>query len=386
MGFLDRLFGAKSGGTSQGTAGPGNPAGSVRHDASASRADGGRPPDPHSHAVPGWPLDLPAIGEALLHSDHGPCGSRMGGGGKYFEDARSAWNREDHALACGLLEHALKAELTMPYESCARSILGQIWLKKGDLARAVQEFLKCLELPVRDSDALWMSAVRLGMIYDAAGRSEDAEALAALAAAANRRNLALGQDVEHRIRELVAAALQCAESNSPASDAAPECPDPPESPISTHLELAPFENAVLRVAFGYPQGWTKRANQGSILYVPPDAQRSPSGTYSLALTAVAGAHELLARSRESFFAEFLKNNRLNFPDYVEESVSSCQLPCGRIGVELSFLFTKDSAPFRAIAVLGARDDLFVWLDVSGVRDKVDQDAELYRHVTRSLAL
>jgi hypothetical protein len=151
------------------------------------------------------PANLQEIKDLHLRKDLSDYGSRQGGGGKYLEQARAAWNRDDHDSARDLLECALAAELTMPYESLAHSLLGQIWLGKGDIDRAVQHFLKCLEVHARAADALWMSAIRLHIIYDEAGRKEDAERLKALAAAINTRGLSLSPDGEAKIRSLVRA-------------------------------------------------------------------------------------------------------------------------------------------------------------------------------------
>lgn len=146
---------------------------------------------------------LPQLTDRYLHKDHGPFGSRQGSGGRYFEQAKAAWNRNEYDAARQLLEQALKAELTMPYESYARSILGQIWIEKGDLGRAVDEFLQCLAVPVRQSDALWMSAVRLRLVYEEAGREKEAEMLGTLAMVANTRGMELSDDGERKIRSLV---------------------------------------------------------------------------------------------------------------------------------------------------------------------------------------
>ncbi|MGH9085607.1 MAG: hypothetical protein ACRDYW_09145, partial [Acidimicrobiales bacterium] len=74
-----------------------------------------------------------------------------------------------------------------------------------DLRGGIDHLLRCLGTrPITASQA-WEAAVRLQIVYDAAGRRDDARRLGDVAASANRRGLALSGEAEDRLRHLVTA-------------------------------------------------------------------------------------------------------------------------------------------------------------------------------------
>jgi hypothetical protein len=83
------------------------------------------------------------------------------------------------ALSLGLGEHE---------QAYAHCTIGQIYIQKGQMMKAVESFLRCLSIPNRPDEPTFGAAVRLHVIYGAAGRSE-ANELRRLAEASNSKGL-----------------------------------------------------------------------------------------------------------------------------------------------------------------------------------------------------
>ncbi len=147
---------------------------------------------------------LPAVGPEHLHRDFGR-GSRepSGAGARQMLAARDSWNANDYDTAYNQFHDATVEGLDGPWLSVAHCCLGQICVKRRELLAAVSHFLKCLEIPYRDSGDAWQSARRLHIIYREAGRPKEAAALRELAEAANKQHgWAHTPQVEAELRQL----------------------------------------------------------------------------------------------------------------------------------------------------------------------------------------
>ncbi|HWR81687.1 MAG TPA: hypothetical protein VN285_00130 [Candidatus Deferrimicrobium sp.] len=145
----------------------------------------------------------PISGEHLHRNFFDKPGEPTGSGGRHWLAAREAWNRGNEDAAFELWQAAIREGVEGPWLSTAYCIVGEVFVKRGDLAAAVDQFLKCLALPDRSSENTWESAQRLYYIYDEAGRSEEAAAVRELAELMNRRiGWAHMPSVEAELREL----------------------------------------------------------------------------------------------------------------------------------------------------------------------------------------
>ena len=129
----------------------------------------------------------------LIEKESGP-------GGISFNEAIQALNRRESDNAFGLFEKSLMLGLLPSYECYAYSQLGIIHTEKGDLGPAIDCFLKCLANESVTGDAAWNAATYLYNIYSEAGVYEDANALRAVADAANTRGIYLSGETENQIR------------------------------------------------------------------------------------------------------------------------------------------------------------------------------------------
>lgn len=148
---------------------------------------------------------LPEITKKHIHKRFGKYseGPIPGKGGKMLKESIEAWNKGDFDKSFELKEAAIDAGLEGPDRSLAYSGLGQIYVRRGQLREAVDNFLKCLEIPDRGDDACWQSAMRLYYIYSEVGRSSEAFDLLSLAKEANKTlNWAHAAQVEHEVRRL----------------------------------------------------------------------------------------------------------------------------------------------------------------------------------------
>jgi|GEM_PF-5223659 len=91
---------------------------------------------------------FPPITKRYLHEKFGDYSKKPtpGKGGKIFDDAIRAWNAFEYDKAFDLLREAVAAGLKGPERSTVHSLLGRIHIKWGQRDRAVNEFLKCLEM------------------------------------------------------------------------------------------------------------------------------------------------------------------------------------------------------------------------------------------------
>ena len=133
-------------------------------------------------------VSLPPITKQYLHQKFGAYSKKPtpGNGGKIFDEAVPAWNAYNYDKAFELLNKAIEAGLKGPECSTAHSILGQIYLRRGQLGQAVNEYLKCLEIPDRVTSMTWQSAMHLYYIYSELGRDSEAESVLLIAEKANQ--------------------------------------------------------------------------------------------------------------------------------------------------------------------------------------------------------
>jgi tetratricopeptide (TPR) repeat protein len=131
--------------------------------------------------------NLPPITKQYLHEKFGDYSKKPtpGKGGKIFDEAVRAWNAFDYDKAFDLLSKAVAAGLKGPERSTVHSLLGQIHIQWHQLDRAVDEFLKCLEIPDRVSSMTWQSAMHLYYIYSELGRDSEAKSVLSIAEKAN---------------------------------------------------------------------------------------------------------------------------------------------------------------------------------------------------------
>jgi hypothetical protein len=176
--------------------------------------------------APGTSTALPEIGPEFLPTDFVAVADDAGPGGAPFDEAIAAWNRRDMGRSAQLFTEAIEAGLDPTFVCGAEASLGQIRLDEGDLKGGVEHLLRCLGTRPITAGQAWEAAVRLQVIYDTAGRRDEARRLADVAANANRRGLALRDAVEDRLRHL-ASALQVPAGATARSPAEAEC-DVPE--------------------------------------------------------------------------------------------------------------------------------------------------------------
>jgi len=148
---------------------------------------------------------LPTITAEHLHRDFGefdesPPSDRSS---PRLREAAPYWNKNEYEGAYRVIVRALKGGPNEYEKSCARSLLGMIEVKRGNLLAAVDNLLSCLKIHKRDRQHTWECAMRLSYIYSEAGRSSEAEAVKQLARYANEAlGLAHTPDIEREIRNL----------------------------------------------------------------------------------------------------------------------------------------------------------------------------------------
>jgi hypothetical protein len=127
-------------------------------------------------------------------------------GDKYDKEAVQHWNnnRFDECQEC--TQKALNFGLGEHEQAYAHNTLGQIYIQKRQLMKAVESLLKCLSLPNRPDEPTFGAAVRLHVIYGAVGRKEATELLR-LAEASNSKGwrFAGAVQLENLAREQVGA-------------------------------------------------------------------------------------------------------------------------------------------------------------------------------------
>ena len=129
---------------------------------------------------------LPSVTEEHFHRNFAdPVSPTPGDGGKKFDEFIPAWNNGDYEAASKLLNEAIKLGLEDPDKSSAYSYLGQIYIKQGQLEKAVSSLLMCLKTRVRPSVITWETAMRLYYIYSEVGDSELATRFLSLARDSN---------------------------------------------------------------------------------------------------------------------------------------------------------------------------------------------------------
>jgi hypothetical protein len=149
---------------------------------------------------------LPVIAASDLPATFVPVETEQGDGGPLAEDAIRAWNSGDHDRAEGLWREALAHGLTPTWAAFAHENLGEIELDRGDILGGVESLGRCLRTRPITRTAAHESSVRLQLIYGAAGRSEERDALAAVAAASARPGVLLDFAYTEKLKDLT---LRC---------------------------------------------------------------------------------------------------------------------------------------------------------------------------------
>ena len=110
---------------------------------------------------------------------------------------------QDFTAAFESMKQALAKGLTPTYECYAHCQMAHTFIRRGELAAAVEAYLRCLSVQPKTASAIWEAAVRMAVIYDEAGRSNEASSLKSLANKANQRGLCLDFSYEQELRSLV---------------------------------------------------------------------------------------------------------------------------------------------------------------------------------------
>lgn len=146
---------------------------------------------------------LPEITDKYLHEDHGEFSERVGGGKNEFVEGGTYYKNGNYDKAINLLQTAITKQLTMPYESCALKIIAVCYIKKQNLPLAVENFLKCLEVPCRHTHTLGESLTSLYLIYKTVGRTQEANTIKTLMDKLNLSDIQLNRDFENDITTLL---------------------------------------------------------------------------------------------------------------------------------------------------------------------------------------
>lgn len=132
-------------------------------------------------------LELPPIGSEHLHHnfDNEPS-EPSGSGAHYLPQAKELWNSGDFEKSFDLFTAAIADGVNTTWEATAHDCLGQIFQRRGNLETAIWEYLQVLLAPERDIMTASHAALSLSCVYSEAGRLSEAQALALLAAVANK--------------------------------------------------------------------------------------------------------------------------------------------------------------------------------------------------------
>jgi tetratricopeptide (TPR) repeat protein len=160
-----------------------------------------RPPAPAAPAR--HKLRLPPMGAEFLVAEFTPAEEPAGAGAGRFWEAIECSKRDESEKAEAAFLEAVGAGLPPTCEAYANCEIGKLALAKSQLEQGIDYLLRCLGAERKSEGATFDAAIRLQVIYAEAGRIEEANALAKLAAAANRRGLALTGTAEEKIRDLV---------------------------------------------------------------------------------------------------------------------------------------------------------------------------------------
>jgi hypothetical protein len=147
-------------------------------------------------------LSLPPIAATELPSEFSPP-KQVAAGGDLLQKAVEAWHTEDWDQADALFTQALEDGLTPALASQAHECLGEICLRRGELAAGVEQLVRCLSMRPISARVAWNAAVRLQVVYDHAGRGDEAARLRRVVSAARPRGAMLSSDAEASLRDLV---------------------------------------------------------------------------------------------------------------------------------------------------------------------------------------
>jgi HEAT repeat protein len=155
----------------------------------------GRPPLPEGITEPIPPMAFATSADIA----QGP-----GVGADHFRAAINHWNGGRYEEAAPLYIAALDKGLNPAYEAGSRGNLGQIYLKRGTIVDAVDQFKKVLYLRPLEPDILNDAAVRLSAIYKELGMHGDAAKATAVAIATQGRgSSSLSSDAIKRVTDAV---------------------------------------------------------------------------------------------------------------------------------------------------------------------------------------
>jgi hypothetical protein len=158
------------------------------------------PPAPVPPASSG--LSLPPIAATELPSEFSPP-DEVAAGGDLLQKAVEAWHDADWDRADALFTQALEAGLRPALASQAHERLGEICLRRGELAAGVEQLLRCLSMRPISATVAWNAAVRLQVVYDHAGRRNEVARLRQVVTAARSRGAVPSSDAEAGLRDLV---------------------------------------------------------------------------------------------------------------------------------------------------------------------------------------
>jgi HEAT repeat protein len=156
-------------------------------------------------AAPTSEPHLPPIEEVLpteFATEFVPLEDDSGPGGELLEQAHSAWNR-DNDKAAALYEQALEKGLTPTHAAGALGKIGEVHLGNGELEEGVGYLLRCLSTRPISPGVAHQAAVRLEIIYAAAGRADEAGAVARVAAATATPGVVFAYEAAEELRALV---------------------------------------------------------------------------------------------------------------------------------------------------------------------------------------
>jgi tetratricopeptide (TPR) repeat protein len=145
---------------------------------------------------------LPAIGEEHLPTEFVAYEDEAGPGGDLQQEGTREWNGGNKDAAAALYEEALEKGLTPTHAAAALRSIGDARLDRGELEGGVDHLLRCLSTRPISSGMAHDAAVRLEIIYAAAGRTEESAAVARVAAATATPGIVLDHSYAERLRDL----------------------------------------------------------------------------------------------------------------------------------------------------------------------------------------
>ena len=152
-------------------------------------------------------LILPKITGEIVNLSFLPHGEdcRTGKGIDFFSMAVPYYNSNDYKQAKEYLNKAMEEGLHPCLVSGAFCYLGIIEIKNENLQKAINLFIECLKCEKKPHDTTWQAASYLSIIYQAAHRFDEADALSEFAfyIKFNNKPKKLTSEIEMKIIEMV---------------------------------------------------------------------------------------------------------------------------------------------------------------------------------------